>query len=556
MKSELALVATALALGVPLLAGRVLAGHDIRLYLMYAAETAANLRAGALLPAWASELNGGYGGPGLFLYPPLTSLVHGLAAWAGLPSVVGISLLTVAATLLSGLATRAWLRAEGFAAGALPAAIFYMAAPYRTVTVYERSDLAEHWAFVFPPLILWAASTTLHAPRRIAILSAATAGLLLSNLPLAALFGLGLAAWFVGTAGPSGKRLIVALGAAAGYGLAAFALVPQALAERWVKTEIFWGGGLDAMLPSRNTLFGPAPQNPAFGTKISIVVLLTVALAAIAFLWARRTRGSAFWGALAVAAFLLTLSPFGRMWDRLPILSMNNFPWRLAAVVTLAGAALVGRISVPWQARLVAALAVLSSAPYWGRLLEPLSKVPVESPEAVPPGTRFPDPSVLGEASALAPNPWIRNPKLEDPGFIPRTLKRPVANEIFGDGPSVVGGRYLVSTSGVGVRTEVKSWSPLERTVRVSAAAPTTVVFHTLHFPGMRVTRSGQDLEVFPDPRTGLLACRIDAGDSMLTWRWEPFPELRLAHTVSAIFALLALALLVVPSRKPRADRV
>ena len=65
----LSLVGAVVLAGAPLFAGRELKGHDVAAYLLYAQQTAANLREGILLPAWASDLNAGFGGPGLIFYP-------------------------------------------------------------------------------------------------------------------------------------------------------------------------------------------------------------------------------------------------------------------------------------------------------------------------------------------------------------------------------------------------------------------------------------------------------------------------------------------------------
>ena len=68
----------ALVAGLPLLAGRILGGHDVATYLMYAPQVAGLMREGTFLPAWAAELNGGFGGPGLLFYPPLVNVPHAL----------------------------------------------------------------------------------------------------------------------------------------------------------------------------------------------------------------------------------------------------------------------------------------------------------------------------------------------------------------------------------------------------------------------------------------------------------------------------------------------
>ena len=181
----------ALVAGLPLLAGRILGGHDVATYLMYAPEVAGLLREGTFLPAWAADLNAGFGGPGLLFYPPLVNLPHALLLLAGLPPAVGTGLVAVAVLAASGLAVLAWMRSSGLAEGALAAALVYVVSPYRLVDLYERTALSEHLAFLFPPLVLaaLAASRPASPLRRTALVALAVAGLLLSNLPAAVLMG-------------------------------------------------------------------------------------------------------------------------------------------------------------------------------------------------------------------------------------------------------------------------------------------------------------------------------------------------------------------------------
>jgi len=65
----LVLVLVTLVVGLPLVGGRVLAGHDIVTYLVYAQQTAANLGEGEVFPAWGGGFNAGYGSPALLFAP-------------------------------------------------------------------------------------------------------------------------------------------------------------------------------------------------------------------------------------------------------------------------------------------------------------------------------------------------------------------------------------------------------------------------------------------------------------------------------------------------------
>lgn len=555
-----AVVLAALLAGLPLLAGRLLGGHDVATYLAYASQAAALAREGSLLPAWGADLNAGLGGPGLLFYPPLVNVPHTLLVLAGVPAAIGTGLAAVLLLALSGLAVLGWLRAAGLADGALAGAILYVASPYRLVDLYERTALSENLAFLFPPLVLWALVSGRGAPaaQRAALVALPVAGLLLSNLPAAVLFGTALASLVLHPALGAGRRGAAVSGAALGAGLAAFSLLPAAFSSRWCATELFYSGGSVHFRPSRHVLFGPAELNPAFGRSVSWAVVALAALAVAAFLLGRSRAGAdprrGAWGVVALVAFVAVLPPAGPAWDALPVLSKLQFPWRLAAVLTLAAAALVA--FVPRRAGLaLAGVAALAAVPWWGRSVASLESLPVERPVRAAPGSTFPEASVVHAASGLSTNRSARNPLLLDVWFVPKTVPIPFWNALVvaGDGRSAPPlARVPVASAAGPVRWDVKSWRRLSGALTVDAPAG-PLLLHQVAFPGFRVAVDGSERPVRADGRTGLLTVDVPAGRHEVSWRWEPFPLLRLARVVSGVAALAVLALLLV--RTPRTGR-
>jgi len=554
-----AVVLAALVAGLPLLAGRILGGHDVATYLMYAPQVAGLMREGTFLPAWAADLNAGFGGPGLLLYPPLVNLPHALLLLAGIPPAVGTGLAAVAVMALSGLAVLAWMRAWGLAEGALAAALVYVVSPYRLVDLYERTALSEHLAFFFPPLVLaaLAASRPASPLRRSALVALAAAGLLLSNLPAALLMGAALAAVVLHPATGGGCRTVAIPGALLGAGLAAFSLVPAALSGRWCATELFYSGGSRYFRPSQHVLFGPAELNPEFGQRVSWAVVALAALLAAAFV-AGRLRGPSdprrgLWGAVALVAFLALLPPAGRAWDVLPLLSKIQFPWRLATVLTLALPPLVALLPRRAAFALVVA-AAMASVPWYGRFTAPLEAVPVEAPAAAAPGTAFPDPRAVYDAAGLSSHPWMRNPALLDVWFVPRTVPPAFWREVVeGRAPSSapsLRAAPVASRSGP-VRWSVTRWDRLSRSATVEGPEGSLLI-RQLYFPGFRVRVDGTERPVRPDPPTGLLAVEVAAGRHEISWSWAPFGPLQAARAVSATSAATILVFLVGPAFRRR----
>jgi hypothetical protein len=549
-------VAAVLLAGFPLLAGRELGGHDTAEYLLHAQQTAANLRGGVLLPAWASDLNGGFGGPGLLFYPPLVNTVHALLPLAGLRLATGIGGLALVAMLLSGLALRGWLRAAGLGAGSLWAAVLYVVAPYRLVDLYERGALAENWAFVFAPLVLWIAAEERLAPsRRVALGALAVAALALTNLPLFVLFGLvlGPLAFVL----PSTRRSIrpLLLAAPLGLALAAFSLGPQALASRWLRTELWFGEtGAGAYRASTNTLFNPDAMDAGFNIRVSLALLATVLLGLAAFLAAspeqRRVGGARAWLVVLLAGFTVTLGPFGPAWDAAPVLSKLQFPWRVAAPLTLAASALLALLPAR-RAAVLAALGGLLAAPYAGTGTVP-SRPPRPAPEAVLAGLQFPHPAAVHEAGG-DDGSWVRR-GLWDYWFVPRTAAPDFFVEMTGGhSPRLDPIRSRPALLSTSPQTPVKvvRWDRLDKEVRLVAPRSGALVWHVLGFPGMSVSVDGREAPLLLEKATGLVAVHVPAGSHTAGWRWRPFPPLGAFRWLSGLALLAVLVLFCLPVAAP-----
>lgn len=548
----------ALVIGAPLLTGSVLAGYDIVTYLIYAQQTAANLREGIILPAWAADLDSGFGGPGLMFYPPLTHFLHGLPVLLGLPLHASIGPLVLVPLFLSGLAVRHWLRAAGRGEGALPAAVLYMIAPYRLADLYERSGLAEHWAFLWPPLILWAGTETSLSPhRRSAWVAVFSATLLLTNLPLAVLFGLTLGAWYLLPGGPAGKRLSTGAGALLAIALAAFALVPQALSAQWLKTDMWYGSSNRLYRPSSNTLFNPTAIFPEWNLRISWCLLLTVLLACLTYFridpQRRRSPSALFWCFISFLCLLAALRPAGALWDASPILSQLQFPWRTCAPATLG---LVGLVSLVPRARawLIVLLAAVVSVPFYGRSTLPLRLFASARPAPVSPGRVFPDPEAVWEAGGTR-SIWF-HARLHDVWFLPKTVAPPLEDEILGRSSSLldwIRQRPAALVDDPAVPVEIIEWSRLEKRIRIGVPRQGRLVWHIMAFPGMEAEVDGTATPSAADPATGLFAHVVPAGRHEVLWRWRPFPPLPAFRLVSLVALLMLSALFAWPRPTRRA---
>jgi hypothetical protein len=424
-----------------------------------------------------------------------------------------------------------------------------MVAPYRFIDLYLRSALSEHWAFVWPPLILWAAvSPRVNGRLRAVLVAAGVAMLLLTNLPMAAIFGFSLACWFA-VSKRVRDRTSVLLGAGLGFSASAFALAPQALSSRLLDTEVYYGGGAGNFRPSANTLFSGGLGTWNLNTVFSLVVLTTAILAAAAYLAlgrARRDRGARLALFATVVIVLATSRLLGPIWDITPVYSKLQFPWRLTSVLTLILAALVARIERR-RAWAVVAVTILAAAPFasWGRTEPASAFLPPQPPESAA-GTVFPDPYAAWQAGSGG---WYwRHQCLAEPWLLPKHQKSFVLADLAGVPVAeldLIRNRPAAVVDQPAAAIEVVRWGQIERELEVKVSESGELMWRVIWFPDMIATVDGRVVESAPHPVTGLMSHRVPAGNHRVGWRWRPFPALSAARVVSlvAVAAIAGLAI-------------
>ena len=547
----LALILVTLVAGLPLMIGRVLSGHDIVVYLINAQQTAENLRAGEIFPAWGGGYNAGFGAPTLMFFPPLTSYLHAIPILLGVPVIVGVSVWSLVGLWLSGMAMYGWLSSAGFRSNALLASVVYMIAPYRMIDLYSRSALAEHWAFVWPPLILWVATVPgLGSMTRISLVAFSTAALLLSNIPLATFFGAGLAVWFVVSKQINGKRALVLCGAALGFFVAAFALVPQALSSSLLAVDQYYGPAAGRFRPSANTLFNGGGIWD-FNAQVSTIVVAAFVLVLLSFvLLPRQTRSEKGVWLVVIASSLCVVAatkPAGLIWDALPLVSKFQFPWRIASLLVFAVAFMVALLDRR-RGWLLASLVVVTSLPFsgWGHTFPEAAFLSPEPPSP-PAGTVFPDPHTAWEAGSGG---WYwRHENLAEIWFLARNQKLFILPELAGNPArqlDPIRNRPAVVLDDPAAAIRVVSWGSTKREVEVDTSVAGTLMWRVINFPDMTVTLDGKSVPTEADPTTGLVTHLIPVGDHRVVWSWFPFPALRLGRLVSTGTVLFSCALLMI----------
>ncbi len=527
-------------------------GHDFQFHVASWMDAAGQWREGIVYPRWAEWANWGFGEPRFVFYPPASwiagAALGSLLRWRIVPGVL-IWLTLVAAGMSMWKLAREWLPGSY---AALAAVLFAMN-PYHLVIVYYRSDFAELMAGALLPLAVWSA---LHVGRgewrRVPLLAVAFAAIWLSNAPAAviATYSLGLIFLVLCAARRDLRPLVPgAVAMAAGFGLAAFYVLPAAWEQRWVQIT---QAVADNLRPAQNFLFTHAsdPDFVLFNWKVSSVAVGVILVTCIAaFLVARNRNGFSplFWvlvtlGILSIS-LMLPLSSF--LWRGLPVLRFVQFPWRWLEILDVAFAFLVAAASsgsqrrwASWSAVILifaalctAATAMVRNA-WWdsadvptiadmihsGRGYEGADEyAPVGSDRYELPGNPDDTERVEGVSSVTAPRIGLFD---SDSGAV-----APVT----------------------GVTLDITRWTAERRDFSAENEMPVTLAVRLVNYPAWDVRLDGQEARPGVAPETGQLLVRLPAGRHSVSIRFRRTWDRTAGIAVSM---LSALGLLALPFRK------
>jgi len=113
------------------------------------------LRAGQFPVRWVDQLGFGFGYPLFVFYPPLVYAIGELFHLVGFGFIESIKIVFFLSIFLSGISMYVLSKSLFGKLAGLIGATFYIFVPYRALDVYVRGALAESFAFVWPPLIIW-----------------------------------------------------------------------------------------------------------------------------------------------------------------------------------------------------------------------------------------------------------------------------------------------------------------------------------------------------------------------------------------------------------------
>jgi len=517
-----------------------ISGHDFIFHVESWMDVAGQWREGIPFPRWAEWANWGFGEPRFVFYPPLSWLagaaIGSVLPWRMAPGAYVWLVLIVAGMSMWRLA-REWLRGPH----AIIAAVLYALSPYQLVIVFYRSAFGELMAAALLPLLVWAALRVIGGERRrIPILALAFAGVWLANAPAAVIATYSVA--LVILIGCVWRRsfwpaISGAIAMAAGFGLAAFYIVPATWEQKWVQIAQIVSQNL---VPSANFLFTRSnePDFVAFNRKVSwVAVGLIVAnlIAALTTLKKRREIAGPWWpfAALAIISTGMMLPPSLWLWRELPKLWFIQFPWRWLDVLGLAFAFFVALLianlpnrAAAWIAAAVilagicaAGVAMVREAPWDSSDLANIAHQ-IQSgrgyegtDEYAPIGCdRYQFPGNPGDSERpedVSPEPAPRIAKLD-----------PNSDEIV---------------PATGVRLHTQLWTSERREFTAESTEAVTLAVRLVNYPAWTVQVNGHDARFDLRAETQQILVPLPAGDNRVDLRFRRTPDRALGSAISAL---------------------
>lgn len=515
-------------------------GHDFQFHLASWLDVAGQWREGILFPRWAEWANWGFGEPRFVFYPP-ASWMLGAGLGSVLPWKLVPGIFIWLALVLAGYSMWRFAREYLPPGQALGAAVLYAVNPYHLVIAYYRSDFAELLAGAIFPLILWGTLRIIRDGwRSLPKLAFPFAAIWLANAPAAVLATYSVALVLcVSLVEQRSLRSPVAGATAmvAGFGLAAFYILPAAWEQRWVQI----GQVLtDLLRPNLNFVFTHSnnPEFLFFNWKVSAIavgVILTTAISVVFAARRRRDFPGAWWYLLVLgsAATLLMFPVSTAAWNWFPKLQFVQFPWRwlgpldFVAAFFLAVAFGIARRYWLWYVGAFVLVFVFGTAVVYDAWWDS---------EDIP-----------GLVQGISTGHGYEGTDEYQPVGASRYDLPGVSN----DGESVSGppvrevaeyaGTADSSPARSGLRLTINSWTANTKIFSSSSPEPAIVALRLLNYPAWRVELDGSNIQANSIPEIGQMLIAIPPGTHRIAVRlgrtWD--------RTVGAVVSLISLLVLL-----------
>ena len=349
----------------PLFKAGFFVSDDGRFHVYRIVALAQAWQQGVLHPRLFPEFGFGYGQAVLNFYAPLSYWPGAALSLLGANPATAAQATIALATLLAALAAYGYARYLWGPAGGVLAALAYTYFPYHLADAYLRGAIPEYFAFIWPPLILWAYTAAFREDRPVAPLlwgTLAWAGLVYTHNLTAMLMAMTAIVYLPVMALWTGRwrRLLPAVGSLLlAIALSAALWLPFLAESGTVGIGLGPSDGYREHLAplAQAVLFSPfyryrlqhggAADHPLSWLAPALFVLVAALLAWR--LWRRRTipGGPAlgFGLLLALASAAMITAPSLPVWLPLaPVLAQLQYPWRFLALTAVGFLGIAGAL--------------------------------------------------------------------------------------------------------------------------------------------------------------------------------------------------------------------
>lgn len=534
----LAILAVAAIACLPMLWYGASNGHSIVYNLVWLKNFSEQLARGDLYPRWLMGMDHGAGSPVFYFYAPLPFYIVSIPALILHGSKLTVQLAWGECLLIafSGLAFFRYARRRYTPFIAMFGAVLYMLLPYHfEIDLWRRQDIGELANYIWMPLILYYIEKLFDGRRAIVGLAGCYALMLLSHLPSALLFSIGVGGYVLVLLWSRFSWWHLARfagGIAIGLLLAGIYWVPALFSEQYVRSDKLWTPYFDF-----HHWFFPMNEAPhhdagahAFADRLFMMVGVSTAIFALcwlpAFRWRETVGTKKLVGCLALIgiAWFLMSSWSTFVWENAPELWKVQFPWRIAMVVDFAAAIAALhtlrclQVHRDWFSAL--ALMISLAALTWC----------------------FATANVKNKLDPFDNAWWVtgRDNAVRNGLDAPEYTTRWNPSKSADTSTEIADQDRLVYAPSAG-EIKIAHWLPRKIVLQVNLQQATALRVHQFYFPNWRAKISnGRVLRVTPAPETGLLVIDLPAGNYLAELKLVSLPQ----ELIGAALSISGIALL------------
>lgn len=557
----------------PLLRPGFFVSDDGLFHLYRLAALDAAWHGGVFYPRWFPDFAFGYGYPVLNFYSPLSYYGGQIFHLLGGGYIASLKMAFGASLLLSGLAMCLFAGETLPRPAAFLAALAYLYVPYHLGDVYQRGALAEAWAFLFFPLVLWACHRLMlrREAGYILLLALAYAGLILGHNLSAMLFTpvfLAYGFWLAWRTGPLAARGAAVLYIIAAFllaaGLAAFYILPVRFEAPFAHLIYdFNSTGYRRHLAPLEGVISPFiiyryyPEQGMAADRPLGLAQAILAAGSLFLLGRRMARGQscgqlAFWWLVGLGSLAMTTQISLPIWLLFqPLLSVIQYPWRFMALVDLSTAYLIGSLVSELKPRFTGRFSTAKPAgiPGLSALIKPnplawitalllgVSLLANALPGVIPKTMPMADAEITvqhmwqgdyaaHQIGATWTAEYLPLTVQEERWAIPRPPLQPEGMDRLPEAPKVSLGEQGLLFS--------------EFIVESTAGFPLRL--HAFHFPGWQGYVDGVAVSAYPSGRLGLVTVDVPPGRHRVRVAFEDTTVRRVGAAISALSLLVTLA--------------